>query len=205
MQSKERKELNSSLTHFYTKPVALVSLELLLSLGLVIFLGAFAIKPTLTTMSELIKEIEEKKELNENLQKKLAALGTAQSLYYQLEDRLTLLDEAIPSQPQLIKSLKIAEKLASDNSVIVDSISVATIPEEVTSETKGTKLSRVPLPATISVIGDYRSIRQYVEALRNVRRSFIVDSVTFSIEENRGDKKLKATITLNLPYFGMPS
>jgi Tfp pilus assembly protein PilO len=205
MEDKQRKDLSFSLNQFYNKPVAVVSFELLLSLGLVIFLGLFAIKPTLTTMSDLIKEIDDKKALNEQLTKKIAALGTAQTLYLSLEDRLGLLDEAIPSQPELIKSLKVVEKLAGENNVVIESISVASIPNETPSEVSNGKLQRVPLPVNVSVVGDYVSIRAYVEALRNIRRSYVVDTVTFSIEENRGQRKLRASITLNLPYFGLPS
>lgn len=204
MEEKQRKDLDISLGQFYTKPIAVVSFELLLSIGLVIFLGIFAIKPTLTTMSDLIKEIDDKKALNDKLTKKIAALGTAQTLYLSLEDKLPVLDETIPSQPELIKSLKIIEKLATDNKVIIDSVSVPTIPNETQDKSTG-KLQRQPLPVTVAIQGDYVSIRAYVEALRQMRRSFIVDTVTFSIEENRGTRKLHATVTLNLPYFGLPS
>lgn len=205
MADKQRKDLSASLNQFYTQPIAVVSFELLLSISLVIILGVFAIKPTLTTMSDLIKEIEDKKELNEQLTSKIAALGTAQTVYFSLEDRLQLLDQAIPSQPELIKSLKIIEKLATDNNIILESLSVPSIPNETPSEVSSKQLERVPLPVTISVVGDYVSIRAYVEALRNMRRSFVVDTVTFSIEENRGERKLRASITLNLPYFGLAS
>lgn len=201
----DRKDLELSLSNFYAKPVAIVSFELLLSLGLVIFLGIFAIRPTLLTMSDLIKEIEDKQELTEALDKKIAALGTAQALYLSLENRLGVLDEAIPSQPQLITTLKIVEKLATDNQVVIESLSVPIIPEEEMTPSTTPNLSRVPLPTTITVSGDYVAIRAYVEALRNTRRSIVVDTVSFNIEENRGDKKLRASISVNLPYFGVPS
>jgi len=172
---------------------------------LVIFLGLFAIKPTLTTMSDLIKEIDDKKELNQQLEKKVVALGTAQGVYLTYQSRLGLLDEAIPSQPQLIKSLKTLEKLATDDQVTIESLSMATIPDETTADVSSDKLQRVALPVNVTVVGDYLAIRSYVESLRNMRRSFVVDTVSFSIEENRGDRKLRATITLNMPYFGVPS
>lgn len=205
MEKQQRKDLSFSLDSFYTKPIAVVSLELLLSIGLVVFLGFFAIRPTLTTMSDLIKEIEDKQELNDQLSKKVAALSTAQTLYFSLEDRLPLLDQAIPSQPELIKSLKIIELLATESNVIIESMVVTSIPDENPAEVSSAQLQRVPLPVTISVSGDYLAIRAYVEALRSVRRSFVVDTVTFSIEENRGERKLRASITLNIPYFGLAS
>ena len=89
--------------------------------------------------------------------------------------------------------------------VIIESLSLATIPDETVADANSSKLQRVALPANVTVVGDYLAIRSYVESLRNVRRSFIVDTVTFSIEENRGDRKLRATVTLNMPYFGVPS
>lgn len=205
MQQKQRKDLSISLNQFYSKPIAVVSFELLLSLGLVIFLGLFAIKPTLVTMSDLIKEIEDKKKLSDQLDKKVAALGTAQTVYLSLESRLSVLDEAIPSQPELIKSVKTIEKLATDNKVIIESLSVTTIPDETPADASVQRLERIALPTTVTVVGDYISIRAYVESLRGMRRSFIVDTVTFNIEENRGDRKLRASITLNIPYFGLPS
>lgn len=205
MEDKNRKDLSFSLDQFYSKPIAVVSFELLLSLGLVIFLGMFAIKPTLTTMSDLIKEIEDKTELKEQLDKKIAALSTAQTVYLSLENRLPVLDQAIPSQPELIKSLKVIEKLAGENNVVIESINVSSIPNETPSETSSGNLKRAPLPINVSISGDYISIRTYVEALRNIRRIFVVDTVAFTIEENRGQRKLRATITLNLPYFGLPS
>lgn len=204
MENKQRKDLSFSLDQFYSKPIAVVSFELLLSIGLVIFLGVFAIKPTLTTMSDLIKEIEDKTELRDQLDKKIAALATAQTEYIALENRLPVLDEAIPSQPGLIKSLKIIEKLAGESNVVIESISASTIPDEAPADVSAASLVRVPLPISVTVTGDYVSIRAFVEALRNVRRSYVVDTVAFTIEENRGQRKLRASISLNLPYFGLP-
>lgn len=205
MEEKKRKDLSFSLDQFYAKPVAVVSFELLLSLGLVVFLGLFAIKPTLTTMSDLIKEIEDKTELKEQLDKKVAALSTAQTVFLSMENRLSVLDQAIPSQPELIKSLKIVEKLAGESNVIIESIGVTTIPDETPADLAIGVPERSPLPVSVTVIGDYVSIRSFVESLRNVRRSYVVDTVSFSIEENRGQRKLRATISLSVPYFGQPS
>jgi hypothetical protein len=204
MASLKQKEITSALNSFYQRPVALVSLELLLSIGLVIFLGVFAIQPTLITMSNLIKERDDKIKLAEQLDKKMAALRTAQDVYTQIQAQLPLLDEAIPQRPEIVKSLKIIEKLATENNVIVQSIAVPVIPDENQEISPKVALERVNLPTTVTINGDYLSIRAYVEALRNSRRSFVVDTVTFSLQENRGEKKLQANVTLHIPYLGVP-
>lgn len=201
--SLKQKQLTATLNEFYHKPVARVSLELFLSIGLIIFLDLFAIQPTLTTITELIEEIEEKRDLTEKLDNKIAALTTAQTTYYSIESRLPVLDEAIPSNPEVVKSLKIVEKLAYESSVVVTSISVPQVPDELHQEVEFNKLARVALPLTVTVSGDYLSIKEYVQTIMNSRKLFVVDSVTFQTSEDRGNVELSASITLLTPYFGL--
>lgn len=197
----DRKDLQHSLNDFYSRPATIVTMELLLSIGLVVILGVFAIQPTLITMTELNKEIEDKRTLDVQLENKIAALQSAQSVYASLENRLSVLDEAIPSQPQLINTLKIIELLATENEIVIESINVPQIPSETEPE-RTVELERQALPITVSVAGEYVDIRSYVEDLRNSRRSFVTDTVTFNLRENRGVQRLSASITINAPYFG---
>ncbi|MFZ1721426.1 MAG: type 4a pilus biogenesis protein PilO, partial [Microgenomates group bacterium] len=192
------------LYHFYQNPIAKVSIELFLSIGLVVFLALFAIQPTLVTMSDLVKEIEEKTELEDALTRKIAALATAQTEYLTLEDRLSVLDDAIPHSPQLVRTIKIIEKAASDNRVVLSAISAEEVPQEISEseEVPFSQLSRQAVVLRVGVVGDYPTIRNFVESLMNSRRSIIVDSVTFSVEENRGSRRLRASIRVSIPYYG---
>lgn len=200
---KRKKQIASMLDQFYHNPVAQVSMELFLTVGLVIFLALFAIRPTLLTMSDLLKEIEDKTELEEQLTKKVAALNSAQSLYLSIEDRLPILDAAIPSTPETIHSLKIIEKLATDQGVVLNSISLTEIPETPVEIPDFEQLSRVNLDIALSVSGDYTSIKNFVAGLQNSQRTFVIDSVVFRISESRGDKQLRASILVKAPYFGV--
>lgn len=199
----KRQQIIATLNQFYTHPVAQVSLELFLSIGAVIFFAIFAIRPTLLTMSDLIKEIDDKKELSLQLSQKIAGLSTAQSEYLTLESRLPVLEEAIPSQPQLLTTLKLIEKIASQQRVIITALSSPEIPLETTAD--GATLVRQNLILSLTVVGDYPAIRAMVERLQALRRSFIVESILFATNEERGHKTLKATLTLNVPYFGNPA
>ncbi len=198
-----KKQIRSALTHFYDNPVAKVSLELFLSIGLVVFLAIFAIKPTLLTMTDLISEIEDKKDLNEQLEKKIAALSTAQNEYLQVEPKLSLLDQAIPQEPELIRTLKLIEKLATEHSVVIDGIAIAEIPaEESGAIVDNSQKQLTSSPMSISLAGDYLSIRNFSQALQDNRRTFSIESVTFSMDQDRDIKELRATLHLNVPYFG---
>ena len=50
----------------------------------------FSIRPTLLTMSDLIKEIQDKENLDKQLSQKIASLSTVQPLYLRLQDQISL-------------------------------------------------------------------------------------------------------------------
>lgn len=195
-----RKQLEQTLTRFYQNPVAKVSLEIFLSISAVIFFAVFAIRPTLTTMADLVKEIEDKTKLNQDLQKKIAALGTVQASYVQVQSRLPLLDEAIPTSPKLIEGIKILEKVASEKRLIITNISVGELPAEIPT-TVTEKSERKFVPVSITITGEYTQIRDYIESILGLRRVMIVDTIIFSKNDQRGQERLNATITIGLPYF----
>lgn len=200
-----RRQLLTVLNQFYEQPVARTSFELLISVAVILFFAVFAIRPTLLTMSDLIKEIEDKRKLDQALNQKIAALSTAQSEYVQLEERLMILDEAIPSNPDLIDTLKILEKIASDRGLVISTLRVSDIPTQPEDDVAFTDLERQNLLMSLTVTGDYPTIREFVEDLRQSRRTFIVESVTFSTGDEQGTKVLRANMTINSPYYGLPA
>lgn len=198
-----QKQIKGALLHFYENPIARVSLELFLSVGLILFLGIFAIRPTLVTMSNLLQEIEDKGDLNEQLERKIAALGTAQNEYRANEQNLFVLDEAIPSDPELIRNLKIVEKIAIDSRVVIQNLGITEIPVEENVNEVNRPKSLTNLPMTITVVGNYPSIRNFVKNFHDNRRVIVVDSVTFSLEDGSDIKELSARIAFNFPYIGI--
>ena len=191
-----QKQIQGALVSFYNNPVARVSLDVLLSLGLVIFLGLFAVQPTLITMSDLIQE---KRALSQQLTQKVAALSTAQSELAALEPQLSLLEEAVPSKPDVVKILKILEKLATENQVIITGVTVPQIPEP--SASVSATLEQNSLPIQIVVTGDYPAIRQYAESLLTSRRLLHIETINFTPNEKRGSRSLSASLQLNAPYY----
>lgn len=214
-----KQQLTNALITFYHKPVAKVSLELLLSLSTVIFFAVFAIRPTLLTMSDLIKQIEDKQKLAQDLDKKIAALSSVQSEYLRLQPQLSLLDEAVPSSPQLLYTIKVIERLASEHGLVITNVNVPEVPPESgpatptlartqtdqavgTGETKiNTQPRRVDLRISIKTKGNYQDIRQFVEALQQYRRTLVVENVIFTIQEQQGTRALESVVNIVLPYF----
>lgn len=202
--AQERQQLISTLDKFYHNPVALVSLELFLSIGAILFFALFAIRPTLLTMSRLVKEIEDKRKLVLQMNQKTAALSTAQTNFAAAQDRIIVLDEAIPRGVDMAYTLKVIEKLASDNQLTITNLTVLKIPTDPPVETPITELERQSMPIQVALTGQYQGIREFAEGLRQSRRSFVIERITFSTEDSRGQKSLEATFLLGAPYFGIP-
>lgn len=200
MAKSKQEQLQQALLDFYKNPVAMVSLELIFSIVAVVFFAIFAVKPTLQTMSELVKEIEDKRALDEQLSQKIASLNTAQAQYQQFSDEFYLLDEAIPKTASLTAALKIVEKIAGDNQLVIKGITISAVPEELTAASAG-QATRNTLTFNVSVIGDYLKIRQFIEDLMKSRRMMLIDQINFSLANTRGQKDLGAIVRINLPYY----
>jgi Tfp pilus assembly protein PilO len=201
MATSKRNQLTTTLLQFYDKPIAKVSLELFFTVGAVIVFALFAIRPTLSTMGKLIKELEDKQALNQKLAQKVAALATSQSQYELVRDRLGVLDQVIPSTPQFEQALLIIEKIASESQLTIVSLQAKEVPKEPDQDVPFEQKSRVSRPIVLVVNGTYPSIRQLIENIQSTRRALIVDTVVFSVIEQRGKKVLQATITINVPFF----
>lgn len=196
-------QLTTLLDRFYHNPVALVSFELFLSVAVIVFFAVFAIRPTLLTMSDLIKEIEDKRKLAVQLTQKSAALTAAQSNFSAVAERTAVLDEALPRGVDLVYVLKVLEKIASDQQLTITTMTVLSIPPDPPVSVSITQLERQTMSIQLVVTGSYESIRTFAEELRNSRRSFVIERITFSTEDARGQKTLEATLLIGVPYFGI--
>ncbi len=207
--TKKQRELTVALNRFYQKPGVRVSLELLLSVFFVIILIVVAIKPTLVTMTELTKEINEKKEIDKKLPKKIAALSSAQATLLNLQDELPLLDEALPEKIDIVYYLKIIEYEASNNDLTITGIGLPELPNEDgnnPSKIKQEKTSKHQsgekiLNGSVTVDGSYKDIKNFIKALEKSRASFLINSVSFATKKINGKSHLLASIILSLPYF----
>jgi Tfp pilus assembly protein PilO len=200
MPKTKQQNIQQTLLDFYNKPVAKVSIELFLSLAAIIFFAIFAIKPTLETMSELVKEIEDKRALDEKMDQKIAALSTAANQYEKYSDQFYLLEDALPRSASLVNALKIIEKLASETDLVVESITLSDVPDE-NQTVSAANAERKILTFNVDVAGDYLNMRQFVEKIMNSRRMLIVDQVNFSLSSGQNEDYLTARVRINTPYY----
>lgn len=206
MAKSKQEQLATVLMDFYQKPVARVSIELILSVIVVIFFALFAIRPTLITMADLVKEIADKKEINKQMNLKLASLASAQEQYDLYQSQFYLLDEAIPRQLDLVKSLKKIEKLAGEGEFVIDRMSIQKVPATVDTELLSGNFGdyqREFLTINVGVIGSYMQIREFIEKIMNLRQVVVVDQVL--IEKMTESDNLSAQLRVSLPHYLLSS
>lgn len=148
---------------------------IVLSILTVVFFLFFAIKPTLVTITGLVKEIKDQKEVTEKLQDKINSLNQAQMEYNLIEANLYLVDQALPKDPRVSVLIKEIEALARQSSVTLDSFRVdkAQLKGEAPSGTSA------PVGFYLSVSGEYQNLKNFLNSLSSLRRVALVKSFTF--------------------------
>ncbi len=185
--------LRENLQQFYTRPVTRVSLELLLSLTTVIFFALFALRPTINTMSRLVREIEEKREIDDALSKKIASLSTAQNEYLTYSDRLQILDTAIHQELSLENALIYLEYTAAEAGVNLAGLQIRNFPLALSDETSEPSAAIDQMAnreigiytAQVSFEGDLTSIKSLFQGLESIRPLLAVQGFALSVREER--------------------
>ncbi len=166
----------TDLSHFYRSKKAKTYLGIIFSLLTVIFFIVFAIKPTLITITQLIRQIKDQKMVVKELEKKITQLSQAQNEYLAIEPDLYLLDQALPQDPQAILLIKQLETLAYQNGVGISRLRF----NEFNLTEKGTgKSEKQAISFNFSVFGNFNNLKSFLTSLANLRRIVLVESFSF--------------------------
>lgn len=169
-------------------------LEMVLTFGIIIFFGWFALRPTFITISELLGDRESLDEVNALLDEKIDALAAAQLVYEEAEPKLELLSQAIPEDPRITEFLAQVEILAIEKEVTLITTKYSEFPliEERPVEQEKTKSKRntpdqLPwnqVAFEINVSGTFEEIEAFSVALIQMRRLSLVDNISLKIADD---------------------
>lgn len=144
------------------------------------FLGIFAINPTLTTITELNKKLEDSKYANDSLKSKIANLSTLNTQYRTYNDFWPLLDNAIPYDPQVANVLGQIQSVAKDNNVSVFSLQSYDV--ELTKRSSNLQ-KESSFVFSVTVEGTEENLLNYLQAISAFNRTISIESISF-IHEN---------------------
>lgn len=168
----------------------------ILSFLTVSLFGWYAIRPTITTILSLRREIQDKTKINQQMDEKIAALIDAQTLYENISDQLPYLMSAIPQRVHIDEVMQSIDTLRFTHNLSVTSIETSKVPLAQDSRL----LSKVDsfYQTTIKIIftGPYPSVLAMINDLTRLSRIVTLEDVT--LDRNEGDELTPTTVTANI-------
>lgn len=181
----------------YKKKKTRVYTSIILSILTVAFFGFFAIRPTLVTISGLLKEIKDKKAVVEQMDQKINNLTKAQINYSRIANELNLVGESLPQDPALPILIKQLESLARLSSVNLESIRY----EKTNLQGELAKEESQATSFNIALTGSYQNLKQFLNSLDTLRRIISVESFAFNSKIEEEIQIMALTINAQAYYL----
>lgn len=142
----------------------------------------YAIRPTAQTIIYLRREIADKTALNEQMENKITALIEAQSAYETIVDRLPVLTQALPENPDGVILARQLRNLANISGASISALQIPSLPVLGSEATPGAKLAQLkPLEEyaiSLTLTGEYSAIKTFIDGLLSLRRITNLNSVS---------------------------
>ncbi len=175
----------------------------ILSLFSISFFGVFAIRPTVKTIVELNRQINDANQVNTALQKKIDDLVTAQEEYQFIKEFVPAIEQALPNQPNLSQVIIKIEDLVNDQEATVAGLSVDTITYKKTDiedvATTEVSTGATPIDISLQLDGNYSNFSEFLGKLFTMRRTVTADSLELKATEK--DQEILLNLLLNLKSF----
>ena len=183
-------------------------LEILLSLTTISAFSILALRPTVLTITRLIKEIESKKELVVRMDEKIQKLSEAQALYDQQIEKIQLLATSIPKKPSPEHFVRQIEGLSAKHEASVTAMSVDEMtlmgspgPKQVSDSESPPQTSANEVSFSISATASYSSLLNYLSDMEKVRRPVKFDLINLKSTNMPETKVLILIVEGKTPYY----
>lgn len=149
------------------------------------FFGLFAINPTLSTISQLKKQLTDNKFVEEQLEKKINNLSLLQQQYNLLDPDIPTVLSSVPKTSQVALFVAKVQQIAKFEGVNISSLQ--TFPVEIAkSEPSPLQPEQEKLENyssylfSINIEGSYKNISDFLNVLTNFDRIITIDNLSFS-------------------------
>lgn len=183
-------------------------LEILLTLSAIIIFVTLALRPTLITISELVKDIDSKQEVVDQMDVKLDNLRQAQTLLDQEARRIALLDTAVPTQPDPDKFAVQVEGASAYNQTQLMGLSIdeLVLLGDERKRSRSQQEDTLPQGANSLIFsfnnqGEFAGLQNLISYLENMRRPIQIDTLNINKSVTELVEYLSITITGQAPYL----
>lgn len=180
---------NAMLNASQNKQRVTAYLYIIFSLFALSFFGIFAIGPTITTISNLNKQLEEDKSALKQLQDKNAALKSLSAQYLEIEPQLELIENAIPQSSKVADISRQLELLTVKHNLIVQKLDSGLM------ELYPAKNTNSPIFSflfSVGVSGTEQDINAFIGDLISMGRIIGIEKLTTGKQQNN---QFSASIT----------
>ncbi len=159
------------------------------------FFGIFAISPTLSTIAQLQKNLEDRKFIHTQLETKINSMTLLQQEYNRLNPELPILFAAIPQNPESVKIVGQIQTLFYNAGITTGSIRLQ--PIDLLKKNSVSKLESFDL--VIVVEGTYSQLSRFFNDLISFDRIIHIEDITI-LRLKEGSNNLKMTINAQAYY-----
>lgn len=146
------------------------------------FFGLFAINPTLSTIANLNKQLEDNKFVDRELQSKINNLYLLQQKYNELTPDLPYVLDSFPKNPQVPLLVAELQSLARSSNIVVTGLQ--TLEVEVPNSSANTK-KYYAFSFNVSASGTYENLTKFIDSVVKMQR--IVSINILSLSRNTGE------------------
>lgn len=143
----------------------------------VVLLVVFAIRPTVTTIVKINKEVKEKENISSLLKRRIQTISTLNDEYEESKEKFEMLSLVFPVSERYVLFLSNIEPVISRNGFKLNSVSF----DRYEGETYNLSPSVLkPTTAKVSISGEYNNFINLLKDLESLPIHTVVESVSFS-------------------------
>lgn len=159
---------------------------LVLSLLTASFFIIFAIRPTVTTIAKLRKEINDDQYVEKSLAEKINTLTSLDQVYKEVESDLSLVEAVLPSQPNFENLLSLVENTATMHQLGILSIQFKPV-DLIKPKSQQDDARLNPMTFQVTFTGSYQNLMGGLTSLNRANRLISID--TLEIKKSREAKE----------------
>lgn len=190
-----------------------IFLEFILTVISLVVFSVFALKPTIATIVELLKEIDAKEDTIAKMDEKIKNLVTAQTNLSRERESILILEESIPQYPYPEKAMGQFVGLAAEKQINLSSASVGdTLLKGGLTKSKSSSQDLEKLPDNVNSFevslgfeGTFESLMDGLSYVEKMRRPIKIDSVKMSkkVSEETLVNLINVNITGRVPFLNI--
>lgn len=165
------KDIREKLKEKHTQAVTMAILSFL---SLALF-GAFAINPTLSTITQLHRQLADRREVKQKLDEKIRNISILQDRFLAIQNDIPAVEEALPTKPNAPYLLGQLSSVSQASNVFLSQIQIDTVPLSVPPDERVTTFS-----FTIKAEGTRENITNFIKELSNFNRIVVLSEISAS-------------------------